>query len=79
MAGKNDGTPISIGHGHIKGSTSRFPKEKFILFRQVSLVIALPRFRFWVDYTTSTEEWPECFKKQAIIPEEIEFRISLCF
>jgi hypothetical protein len=26
-------------------------------------------------YTTSTEVWPERFERQAILPEEIEFRI----
>jgi hypothetical protein len=70
---------ISIGHGHIKGFTSRFPKEKLPSFCQVSMVIALPRFRFWVGCTTSTEKWPKRFKRQAILPEEVEFRIPSCF
>jgi hypothetical protein len=59
--------------------TNRFPKEKFPPFRHVKMVIALSRFRFWMDYTTSTEEWPERFKRPAVIPEEIEFRMLSCF
>jgi hypothetical protein len=51
--------------------------EKFPLFRQASPVMALPWSRFWVGYTTSTEELPERFKRPIILPEEIEFRISL--
>jgi hypothetical protein len=70
---------ISIRHGPTKGSCSRFLKEKFPPFRQVSLVMALPRFRFWVDYTMTTEKWPERFKGQAEMPEEMEFRIQSCF
>jgi hypothetical protein len=70
---------ISTGHDHIKASTSRFPKEKFLPFRQVNMVIALSRFQFCAGYTTSTEEWPERFKRRAILAEEMEFRIPSCF
>ena len=61
-----------------QGIQSRFPKEKFPLFRQVSGGMALSRFRFWVGYTTGTEERLECFKRQTILPKEIELRIFSC-
>src|SRR6266567_525398 len=62
-----------------KGSSSRFRKGKSPLCHQISGVIGLSRFRFWAGYTTSTEKWPERFKRQAVILEAIAFRIPLCY
>ncbi len=70
---------ISIEHGHIKGSSSRFPMEKFPLCRQASPVMALPWSQCWLGYTTSIEEWLKRFKRSILLPKEIEFRISLWF
>ena len=39
----------------------------------------LPQSPFWVGYTTSTEEWPERFKRPITLPVEIVFRISAWF
>jgi hypothetical protein len=61
---------ISIGQDHIKASASRFPRGKSPPFHQISLVIGSSRFRSWVGYTTSTEEWPEPFNSEAELPEE---------
>ncbi len=52
--------------------------EKYPLFRQVSMVITLLRFRFWVGYTTSTKEWPERFNSEAELPEESAYRVPPC-
>ena len=60
-------------------ASTRFRKGKFLPFHQVSVVIGSSRFQFWVGYTTSTEKWPERFKRQAVILEAIAFRIPLCY
>ena len=69
----------AIGHDHTKECNSRFRKEQSPPLYQINLVIASSRHRSWVGHTTSTEEWPEYFKRQAVIPVEIEFRIPWCF
>jgi hypothetical protein len=70
---------ISMAHDHIKASSSRFRKGKSPPLHQISLVIESTRFRSWVGSTTNTEEWLERFKRQAVILEEIAFRIPLCY
>ena len=54
-------------HDHIKAFISRFRKGKFLPFHQISVVIESSQYRFWVGYTTSTEKWPERFKRQAVV------------
>jgi len=66
-------------HDHIKAFSSWFRKGKFLPFHQIGVVIGSSWYRFWVGYTTSTEKWPEHFKRQAVVPEEIEFRMPSCF
>jgi hypothetical protein len=46
---------------------------------KLSLMNESSQYRSWAGYTTSTEEWPERFKRSAAIPEEITFRIPWCF
>jgi hypothetical protein len=70
---------ISMWHDHIKESSSRFREGKSSPLHQFSLVIESSRFRSWVGSTTNIEEWLERFKRQAVILEEIAFRIPLYF
>jgi hypothetical protein len=57
----------------LKASVSRFPRGRSPAFHQLGLMIGSSRFRSWVGYTTSTEEWPEPFNCEAEIPEEIAY------
>jgi hypothetical protein len=63
--------PSSQHSDHTKEYTSRFRKGQSPPLYQVSLLNESSRFRSWAGYTRSTEEWPECFKQQAVIPEEM--------
>jgi hypothetical protein len=64
---------ISTGRDHIKASVSRFLKGKLPTFHQLSLMKESSQFRSEVGYTTSTEEWLECFNSKAEVAEKIAY------
>jgi hypothetical protein len=49
------------------------------MLHQISMGIESSRFRSWVGYTTSIEEWPERSSKEAAMPKEMAFRVPRCF
>ena len=53
----------SMRHDPIKAFSSRFRKGKSPAFHQLSLMNESSQFQSWMGYTTSTEEWPEHFKR----------------
>jgi hypothetical protein len=50
---------ISIGNDRIKESNSRFRKEKWAAYHQISVALESSQFPSWVGCITSTEEWPK--------------------